>query len=204
MISVRTETRRLEREVARFGREILPETVAASMNVVARAAHSRSLRNIRSSFTLRNRYTERSLKFWQAKPKRNISRINAVTGTISEYLPLQEAGGRVRARRRRIPIPTRAARVGRSRSRVVAARYRLNRIGEAGRGGVFIARSRSGKLGLFVRTGRRVIMIRDLSVASYRLEPTHWHTEATRKYGTKSMLQQVFIREARRRLGRIR
>ena len=148
----------------------------------------------------------RSMRLWTAHPKENLRRINAITGTVSTYLPLQEKGGTVRARRSRMAIPTKSARIGRSKSRPVASRFRMNRMGQVGRGGkFFIMRSKSGKLGIFTRrTKRKLVMVRDLSVRSFHLRAKNWHSDAVRKFNKKSLYMRVFIREAKKGLGRIR
>lgn len=200
MISARSDIRGLEKQLARYGQQELPEVVAETINAVGRATHSRSLRNIRSDMIIRNRFTERSLKYFKASPRRNLNRIDAITGTISPYLPIQEKGGRLRAKRSRVAIPTKSARVAKSKRRAVAPRFRLNRVGETGSGGVFIATSKRGKLGMFVRTKSRVIMIRDLSITSRHIKPTRWHSEAVGKFGRRNVMGAIFIRQARRRI----
>lgn len=206
MIKLDADTRSLERQLKKYKRDAMPKAVAASINAVSLAAHRQSERNVRTRFTIRNRFTERSLKRWPANPKPDIRRINSVVGTKSKYLPLQETGGMVRAGRRRIAIPTKSARIGRSKARPVARRFRMNRMGQVGRGGkFFMMRSRAGKLGIFTRrTKRKLVMVRDLSVRSFNLRPKRWHADAIRKYNRKSLYQRVFIREAKKGLGRIR
>lgn len=206
MIKIRVEMKDLERQLKRYNQDALPKAVAASINAVSGAAHSQSERNVRTRFTIRNRFTMRSMKLWKANPKPDIRRINSVTGTISSYLPLQEKGGTVRARRQRMAIPTKAARISRSKSRPVARRFRMNRMGQVGSGGkFFVMRSKRGKLGIFTRrTKRQLVMVRDLSVRSFHLRAKNWHSDAVRKFNKKSLYMRVFIREAKKGLGRIR
>lgn len=207
MIRLEIQTADFRRQLERFRKDALPQAVAGSLNAVAHAAHRQSERNVRERLTLRNAYTLRSLRYWRASPKRQIGRINAITGTSSEYLPVQETGGTQRARRRRFAIPTTAARISRSKARPVAPRFRMNRMGElTNRGGKFwIMRSGRGKLGIFTRPSRRrLVMIRDLSVRSYHLRAVNWHRDAVRKYNRRSLYMRVFAREAGKVLGRIR
>ena len=206
MIKIEVETRALERQLKQYRRDALPKAVAGSINAVSLAAHRQSERNVRTRFTIRNRFTLRSLKRWSANPKPDIRRINSVTGTISPYLPLQEEGGTVRARRQKMAIPTKSARISRSKSRPVASRFRMNRIGQVSRGNkFFMMRSKAGKLGIFTRrTKRKLVMVRDLSVRSFHLRARHWHRDAIRKFNRRSLYMSVFIREAKKGLGRIR
>jgi len=189
------------RKIERMGAEALPKVVAATVNVVAGAAHSRSRGNLRRDFTLRNTWTERSLRYWKANPKERIGRINAVTGSASPYLPIQEKGGTVRAKKASIPIATKAARGG-TKTRVVLKRYRLGSMGSLTRrkGGRFFVARIGRKKGVWTRERKRLLLIQDLSFRSYRVKATGWHSEAVRRFGTASMFQTAFMREARRYL----
>ena len=205
MFSIKTDVKAWTRKMNRVNKELLPKAIVATVNRAGQAAHSRSIRNIKNMFTVRNPYTEGSMKFWPAKYRlgRSIDRINAITGSKSPYLPLQETGGVVRARRQRIPIPTTAARRGKTKAGVVAPAYRMSKIGQIGRGSKFFY-MRTRKPGIFTRRGKRLIMIRDLSLRSYRLERRPWHSEAVKKYGNKRVMGQVFVMEAKRQLAKVR
>jgi len=180
-----------------------PTAMVATSNVTAKAVHSKSERNIKQKLTLRNPYTMRSLKLSLAKVRRSGEAGYAQVGSVSPYLPIQETGGTVRARRRAIAIPTKAARIGGVKTGVVAMRYRMRRIGKVGKGGKFFFLP-TRKPGLYTRKGKRLIMIRDISVHRYRLKPTHWHGDAVKQFGKRSLMEQIFIREAQKQLGMIK
>lgn len=203
MIRHFTDYRAYQSALKRLSRDLFPRAMADTLNSVGKAVHNRSIRNARGRFTLRNTYTVRSIRFSPAKVRSSGKVGYSQTGSISPYLPMQETGATVRARRRRIPIPTRAARTSGLKTKPVARRYRMNQIGRIGRGSKFFFIPLR-KPGLFTRKGRRLIMIRDVSVRSYRLRPTHWHTDAVRKFGKRSVMEQVFVREAKKQLGHIR
>ena len=181
----------------------LPRARSAAINVVARAAHSQSERNIRAKMTLRNKYTLGSLKFYPSKVRSSGAAGYAETGTMSPYLPIQEEGGTVRAHRKKIAIPTVQARGG-SMGRVVLKKFRMNTIGPLGKGHRFFMLPS----GIYYRPGvgrkhvkgspRPLVKVRDLSKSSIRVKPTHWHTEAVQKFGTQSMMAAAFVREAKR------
>ena len=206
MIKLTFETEALKRQLQRYNKDALPKAVAAALNAVGGAAHRQAERNVRTRFTIRNKFTMRSLRLFSANPKPDIKRINAITGTISPYLPLQETGGTVRARRKAIAIPTKNARISRSKARPVASRFRMNRMGQVARGNkFFMMRSKSGKLGIFTRrTKRKLVMVRDLSVRSFHLRAKNWHSDAVRKFNRRSLYMSAFIRQAKIGLGRIR
>lgn len=183
--------------------EAFPKAMAATINTTAKAAHNRSLRNVRERFTIRNRYTERSIRFSGARVKSGGRFGYAITGSISPYMPLQETGGTVRARRQAIAIPTKAARTGGVKTGVVARRYRMDRIGRIGGGGKFFFLP-TRKPGLYTRKRGKLIMIRDISISKYRLKPTRWHGDAVDQFAKRSIMEAVFEREAKKQLGHIK
>ena len=176
----------------------LPTARSAAINVVARAAHSQSERNIRAKMTLRNKYTLGSLKFYPSKVRSSGAAGYAETGTLSPYLPIQEEGGTVRAKRSRVPVPTLASRSG-NKQRVIASRFRLNKMGPLNRKGGKFFYAPFRKPGIYYRPSKkRLVMLRDLTARSIRVKPTHWHTDAVKKFGTQSMMAAAFVREAKK------
>jgi len=198
-----TNVKDYQRALKELTKTGFPTAMVDTTNIAARAVHTKGERNIRQKLTLRNQYTMRSLKFSPAKVRSSGEAGYAQTGSVSPYLPIQETGGTVRARRRKIAIPTKAARVGGVKTGVVARRYRMNRIGKVGPGNKFFFMN-TRKPGLYTRKGKRLIMIRDVSISRYRLKPTHWHGDAVKQFGKRSLMEQVFIREAQKQLGMIK
>lgn len=192
----------------------LPRVQVASINSIARVVHSASERNLGERTILRNKYTVKSLRFSPAKVRSGGRVGYAETGSISPYLPIQETGGTEKAARRKIAIPTTAIRLGKRRQGVIMTKFRLNRVGDIrtpsergmkrakyGSGGsrMFFAPFR--KPGFYFRSGKRLIMARDLSQKSVKVKATHWHTDAVKKFGTQSLMEAVFAREARKIIG---
>ncbi|MFW6313671.1 MAG: hypothetical protein ACOC2N_07290 [Spirochaetota bacterium] len=206
MFSVETDSRAYMQAMRWLARDAIPAAVAETLNTVARAAHNAAERNIRKEFTLRNAFTLRGHRFSESRPKAQIGAMYAQTGHQAEYMAEQEEGFTRKARRRRIPIPTTAARTSRSRSRPVAPRYRMNRLGRMG-GQYFIGRpggNRNKKIGIYQRMrGGRLRMIRDLSVRRYTVRRTNWHTEAVNKFATRRHMAAAWQRAAQRRLRRV-
>jgi len=66
----------------------------------------------------------------------------------------------------------------------------------------FIAKM--NKLGIYQRVGDRLFMVRDLSVKSYHLRRRPWHSDAVKQFAKRSLMEQVFVREAEKQLGMIR
>lgn len=208
---VRMDARELEAALRRLDPRKVAEAEAAAINARAKAAHSRSERNIRERLTLRNSYTLRSLKFSPAKVRSSGKVGFAITGSRSPYLPLQEKGGTVRAQHRKVPIPTKAIRLGKKKSGVVMTKFRLRNVGdirlpsEKGKkiddpSRMFFANFR--KPGFYFRSRKKLIMARDLSRKSYRVRPTKWHSDAVKQFGSERLAYTVYVRELRRRLGK--
>jgi hypothetical protein len=185
-----------------FGHDALPAVVAEAINATATTAHIQSIRNARERMTMRNQYTERSIRYYKANTKTNIAKINAVTGSISDYMDEQEAGGkRYPKQGSKAPIATLAARGG-SSTRVVRKQYRAGSLGEK----QFVGVPRGGNrpLGVYERRNKntRLIMIRNLSLPYIDIKPTHWHTDAVSAMN-QSRMQEAFIREAERELAKL-
>jgi len=201
--SVKTNPQELKKLQKALDPRRYAEAGANAVNAMAKAVYSKSERNIRQKLTLRNQYTMRSLRFSPAKVRSSGQIGYAQVGTVSPYLPLQETGGTVRARRRKIAIPTKAARTGGAKSGVVAMRYRMHKIGKVGKGNKFFFMA-TRKPGLYTRKGKRLIMIRDVSISRYRLKPIHWHGDAVKQFGKRSILEALYLREARKQIGMIK
>ncbi len=205
MFSIKSDVKAWTRKMNRVCKELLPKAITSTVNTAAKGSLARSRKIIREDFILRNPYTEKSLIMWQSKykPGRSIDRINAIVGTKSPYLPMHEKGGVVRARRQRIPIPTTAARRGKTKAGVVAPQYRMSKIGQIGRGSKFFY-MRIRKPGIFTRRGKRLIMIRDLSLRSYRIQPTKWHSRSTEYFRKRGTMERIFVHHAKRQLAKVR
>ncbi len=218
MFSIKSDVKDWTRKMNRVNKELLPKAIVATVNRAGKAAHSRSIRNVKSMLTVRSSYTLGSMIFSPAKVRSSGVAGYAVTGSKSRYLPIQEKGGVVRARRKRIAVPTTFARGG-SKRNVIQKEYKMRAMGQVAgfkqqytkkgrkkRGkGFFYLPGRGGhKPGIFIRQDGQLRMVRDLSLRRYRLKPTHWHTEAVKKYGNKRVMGQVFVQEAKRQLAKVR
>jgi len=208
MISITTDVKAWTRKMNRVNRELLPKAITETVNTACKGAHTRIVKNLRKDFTLRNTYTERSLKLWQSKykPGRSIDRINATTGSISPYLPLQETGGVVRAKKSKIPVPTLAGRRGKWR-RPIPPSLRMNRMGQIGgpSSKFFFMTGAGGKKGIFYRKSKKkVVKVRDISRRSYRVKGTRWHSKAVAHFAKASTFARIFVHHARRQLAKVK
>src|SRR5688572_1570856 len=122
--------RKLERDLETFAKRAVPHAVRNSLNTSAFEARKVWQGEIKRSFTLKNSYTERSIKVEKASgfDRRHLV---AVVGSEAPYMDVQELGGIEHARRSRKPIPAPAAAgqaPGTKRTRLVRATARLGRI----------------------------------------------------------------------------
>jgi hypothetical protein len=195
MINITSNSRQYLAALAKIPKA-MQQVTAATLTDTAQAVTTRGERNIKRGMIVRAPYTTRSLKTYKASPGRPIDRQDAVSGTISDYLPIHDKGGTVRARKRKIAVPTNKVR-GADRKKRVSARYRLDKMKNAFALGKGKTRARPG---LFIRTGKKLVKVRDLGDSSYRMKPRLWHTEGVKKYGNYAYMAQVFRRQAERYL----
>lgn len=194
------EWAKYEKQLKKLGADVYPQVIADTLNQVAGFAHYASQKNLRQKFILRNRYIENGLKFWKANPKKNIEKINAVTGSITPFMGLQEEGGTRKPKKgKSLAIPTLRARGGNKASRI-KKRYYAGQLS----GGLFIGKGgKTAKLGIFERYGKKknkIRMIRSLAQKTAKVKATHWHTEAMKHYAKGSVIEKEFIRFSKERL----
>lgn len=202
----RSETRQFreyKKKLLALGSDVLPRVIAETINTVAGFAHAQSIRNVRNRFVLRNQYTERSLRYYKANPKADISRINAVTGSVQSYMALQETGGyREPKRGSKAPEATLAARGGDPR-KVVRKKYAAGTLGP----NQFVGVPRGGnrQYGVYqrVKNNKFLVMIRNISKARIPVDPKHWHTDAVGAYAKRDVLTREFIRQAEAEIKRL-
>ena len=172
---------------------------AATLTETAQSVTTRGERNLKRTMIVRAPYTTRSLRTYKASASKPIERQDAVSGTISEYLPVHDKGGTIKAKKRKIAVPTNRVR-GVDRKKKITSRYRIDKLQNAFTMGPGKIRKRPG---LFIRTGKKgkIVKVRDLGGSSYKMKARLWHTEAVKKYGNYSYMAQVFRRQAQRYLG---
>lgn len=191
------EYRAYRKRLEALGEDVLPRVIAEAVNQVAGFAHYATAKNIRSRFTLRNAYTERSLRFYKASPKAKIEKINAVTGSISEYMVAQDLGGERRPKLgRRAPVVTLAARGG-NPAKVVRKKYHAGQLGP----GQFVGQPSGQPLGVWERYRRgktkHVRLIRSLARATVPIKARRWHRDGIEAYAKQSVIEAEFVRQAK-------
>jgi hypothetical protein len=195
------EYRLYKLKLAALGSDVLPRVIAETINAVAGWAHVDSVRNIRKRFVNRNRYTENSVRFYKANPKTDIGKINAVTGSVSDYMDEQDQGGyRYPKSGSRVPVATLAARGG-DPKRVIRKQFKAGQLGPNQFMGTPKG-SPSRPYGVYARTkkGKHLTMIRNITRAKVEIEGRHWHTDAVSFRARRDVLTAEFIRQAKREL----
>lgn len=99
------DLKRLEGDLKTFARRAYPFATKATINRAAFETRKEYQSNMRDDLILRNKWTERSVRVEQAKTL-NVSRQEAVVGSLAEYMATQEFGGTVRGKSGGQPIAT--------------------------------------------------------------------------------------------------
>ncbi len=174
----------------------MQKVTAETLTETAQAVTKRAERNIRGKLIVRTPYTLKSLVTYKASASKPIDRQNSVSGTKSEYLPVQDTGGVIKAKKKVIAVPTNTVR-GKDRKKRIAKKYKL---GADNKAFVLKPGKTLQRTALFVRQGKRIIKIRDLQESKYTLKPVHWHTDAVKEYGNYAFMSKAFARQAARYL----
>jgi hypothetical protein len=122
-----SDVHRLRRKLELVSRKAIPHAARNGLNFVAFEARKQWQGEIRRSFTLRNQFTERSVRVDKARGT-DVRRMEAVTGSVAPWMLRQEEGGVAKAARTYLPIPQNIARRGGSEAKPVRAGARLTRL----------------------------------------------------------------------------
>lgn len=128
---LKVDTRELEHyqeDLAALNRRGLPYATRKTLNDLAWKSRSEWQAEIARTFTLRNQFTERSIRVEQAKGA-NTRDQQSVVGSVAQYMLTQEEGGVLHGKSGQSkPVPTTAARIGGSEKKVVSRPNRMSRI----------------------------------------------------------------------------
>jgi len=112
------ELQRVERDLEAFAEKALPFAVRNSLNASAFEARKLWQAEIRSDFTLRNRYTERSIRVEKVRTLQ-VRRMEAIVGSVADYMETQEHGG---TERKAVPTEVAAGQAMGSQPRIRTVR----------------------------------------------------------------------------------
>jgi hypothetical protein len=107
MFSIKTdEIQKLENELSRVVKHAIPSATKNTINEAAAVTMRMAQAHVTKQMTLRNKWTEKSIKVRKTKA-REISRQVAVVGSLQDYMEDQEFGAIKRRKGKEgVPIPT--------------------------------------------------------------------------------------------------
>jgi len=196
---VQNEYKKYLVKMKRMADDIFPKIVAETINTVATFAHVQSARNIKTRFVNRNRYTENSLRYYKANPKAKIEKINAVTGSISDYMDEQDLGGVHKPKQGgKVAMATLYARGGSSTS-VKRKKFKLGQNTAGTKFFVGTPRGSNKPVGIYERTNRnkKIRMTHNLEKSSVQIKATSWHRDAVKDRATRSAYETAFIQASK-------
>lgn len=199
----------LERKLGLVASSAVPMATRDTLNMAAFDARQDYLESTRKEFTLRNRWTERGIRFEKTRSL-DINRQESRAGSVSEYMSTQESGGNVvkngavgvsiptgysagqEGQKPRTRLPRASNRIDRIRlsknKRVGVNRAQRNAIAvkqaaKKGQNKFIYMELRNNRKGIFRVIGGarrpKVKMVQDLSRTYVRIEPTHLLESAT-------------------------
>jgi hypothetical protein len=128
------ELKQFERDLYALNKRGFPYAIKNSLDALAFDARKEWQGEIRSEMTLRNKFTEGSIRVEKASGN-NLQSMRSVVGSIAPYMATQEHGGDVKGKSGNKAIPTDSARSGKSHSRLVTRPNKMARIQLAARKG---------------------------------------------------------------------
>jgi len=207
--SANVDTRSYMTAMRILGKRVLPAVMADTLNGVAAANAKQMKKNVEKRMIVRTKFTTNSIRQDRHARGTDISRMFSRVGSVSPYLAIHDEGGTIKAKSKKIPIPTLQARTSRSKQRRIARRYAMNRIdiGEnQSYGKFFMGKPRGGnrRAGIYERhhNNKRLTMIRNIESGKVKIDPNHWFSDSLKKYGTHQFIQAQFKKHAKKRLRR--
>lgn len=232
-MSVKLDRSKLDRfanDMATFQNKAARKATAAALTRTAKGAKLLAGKSMRKQMTLRNNFSEGSLRATFTTPSRPIASQFTKAGSISPYLAAQEAGGALPSTKsgRRITTsegsregPTAYPRKKLARGvrktknirimKPIGTKHRSKRINAAIN--VIVARKRRERFvyldfgndhkGLFDVSGRKIVMVHRIMRRRLRLKPNKWFGPAVAK--SRRIAPSVFKAELERmaRMGEI-
>jgi len=120
-----SDVRRFERDLGALYKNALPYAVVDANNGIAFDMRGSWNGRLRNSFTLRNRFTERSIRV----DKASIADSRAIVGSVAPYMKTQEFGAKEKKKGRYgVAIPTNEARVSKDHKKLVRKHYQVQNI----------------------------------------------------------------------------
>ncbi len=213
MFSYESNIKAYNKTLRKISQEGIPRAIAATLTRQAEITNIQARTNLKKKLVVRAKYTTNSLKVSESRPKPRIDAMYSKAGTISLYLPIQEEGGVIRARRKFIAVPTLKARIGGKYTGRRRPMFQLRKAGKINRGGrgsgggkLFYMRPRraGNPPGFFTRKGKKLIRIYTLNRTEMQIKGVNWFSDAVKKYHNRRFLEKVYVMEAKKEIARVR
>lgn len=210
-----TDTKKWMTTLKILGDDLLPKAMAETLNVTADAVTKQQIKNAKSDFIIRTKYTLSSMKSNRAKPYlalnkamgKNIDKMFSRAGTYSSYLWKQEEGGTYQGITGNIPIPTLNARIGKSNQKVISKKFRIdktNPLSDGNFGADQFIGTVNGKRGVYRRMKKgKLQMLRNLDSDSIRIKGTGFHSRAVNMKGNKTLISDRLRRIAQKMINKV-
>ena len=128
-MSFKTDTdqqiKKYNRRLRKIGKVGIPLAAAATLDNMAFESRKISIKTFNRKFIIRSNWTERGMRYQNAKKGIPIKHMESRSGNIREYADLLEKGGTVRADNQLLPIPALGARVGKSKRKRIAKKFKM-------------------------------------------------------------------------------
>ncbi len=205
-----------------FNEKLAKRITSASLTEMASQAATRAKRNVKRDFTLRNKWTLRSIRSTRSSPSRPINNQFALAGSVMPYLALQEKGGRLgRTKQGRRVTTAQGAREGNTafprkklaRGRLASRNISLGRAprvaGSSGRR-AFVAvtaarrqrrrfiflRLKNDRSGIFEIKPKKIVLVHAIVKRNMRIKKKQWLEPAADEARARG--PQIFRREIER------
>lgn len=188
---------RTTKALAAISKNAVPQAVRATLNDMAFDARKAAIKKIEQIYVLRNKFTARQVAVNKTRA-RDIASMKAETGHTQAYMAMQEKGGRIRGRRKFKPIPTRNARIGGSRKKMVRKPLRLGNLKLSGNKKAFFGKTKKGRQGIFGKKRKQVVMLWDMSRTQVTIKPTRWLSTSSRRAASPRRAAILYRRQATR------
>ena len=185
--------------------KLIPTAINMTLNFTAFDVRETAQFIIPTRMTVRQKSTINKVIVNKASLRSPIARMEARAGTILPYMERQEVGGTIRASRRKIAIPTDKSRIGDDRGRKIRRNLKLNTMGQLRRGGTkgkpFFANL--NRKGIYIRRGRRLLMLRSLEKTSVTIRASHWLSDSVDRRAGRQDFERRFNASAKRLLAKV-
>ena len=210
-----TDTKKWMTSMKFLGKEALPKAIAETLNVTADSVTKQQIKNAKSDFIIRTKFTLNSMTSNRSKPYqalnvargKNLQSMFSRAGTFSSYLWKQENSGTYRGITGNIPIPTLNARTGKSERKTISKRFRIdktNPLSDGNFGADQFIGTLNGKRGVYRRMKNgKLQMLRNLDSGSIRIKGTGFHSKAVNLKGSKALVSDRFRRIAQKMINKV-